>query len=53
MDNKTNTVYCRVEECKYHNMNDTCAADEILINCHTEAVDSDNTLCQTFERGMY
>lgn len=52
-ENCTNTVFSRVEDCKYHKMNDTCSADEIVINCTCEAKDSENTLCQTFECNMH
>lgn len=53
MNDAANIVYCRVSECKYHAKNDTCSAGEILINSMTSsAMSSENTLCQTFRRGI-
>ncbi len=50
MDKSSNTVYCRVHECKYHEKGDTCGANEILINCMSDDTRvSENTLCQTFK----
>ena len=44
-----NTVICHVNDCKYHDRKDVCTASKILIDCDSEAKDSENTLCQTFE----
>lgn len=43
-------VKCSVEECKFHEEGDYCAANVIKIDaCCNNVECSDNTMCQSFE----